>query len=434
MLKTSASGTAEQDNVRQRNRYRIIATLRGKASASQREIGDETGLSAATVSSITKELLADEIIIVAEPAVADKQRGRPKVRLALNGTRASVCTIFFQLNAVTARLVNYAGLTLTEVIIPLAGTLVDAEQKDHSTGFTRSEIQHVLLDAIEQIAVSQPPHHGPLLQVAVGFQGVADVAGRSILWSPITAERDLPVCDWVETRFDVPCSVANDCDMIVRGLTHQNHDLYGDNFGAVLLSYGVGMGLFLRGEIVNGTRSSGIELGHMTYEPNGALCRCGNSGCVEAYAADYAILRTASNQPADTPPSQVTKQMDLKAVAKAALAGDKKALSAVQQAGAAVGTSLASLFALVDAFPVAIVGHSSALFSLIEPAIVKALSTAPGFNPEGSYALHHVESDTALVNTGCMLAALRAQDEAFAHRSAKVHKLDYDNALLLAGE
>ncbi len=59
------------------------------------------------------------------------------------------------------------------------------------------------------------------------------------------------------------------------------------------------MGLVLKGELFTGTQSSGGEFGHMMHRPDGALCRCGRRGCVEAYAGNYAIWRSAE-QPART--------------------------------------------------------------------------------------------------------------------------------------
>ncbi|MEL7229467.1 MAG: ROK family transcriptional regulator [Pseudomonadota bacterium] len=431
------SPTSGIEDVRGANRHRIITALRQLGSTSQRELGRETGLSAATISSITKELMGDDVVVVAPHEKAEKGRGRPTVKLALNGKRATVCTVFFQLQNVTARVVDYTGQTLAEDIMTLDGAPVEASATEQ-TGFSRQAIRDVLFDSIGRVLWRIGPHQPAVDFIAVGFQGVADVAGRTVLWSPITAQRDLPICDWIENRFGVTCKVANDCDMIVMGLAYEQGDRYRENFGAVLLSYGVGMGLHLRGEIINGTRSSGVEFGHMTYIPDGALCRCGNRGCVEAYSADYAIARAAAGLSPDTLPSAVPSPVSLNSIADAALDGDEKAQKALRMAGAAVGTALASLYALVDAFPVAIVGRSAALFDLMKPAITAALDTAPGVNPAGSQTVHHVEDDAALVNAGCMLAALQAQDDAFAHRrlpdAAGQRKNQAQEPLPLAGE
>ena len=62
----------------------------------------------------------------------------------------------------------------------------------------------------------------------------------------------------------------------------------------VFIGYGVGMGLILNGQVYHGPTGAAAEFGHMNHLPGGPLCRCGRRGCVEAYAADYSILRWAS--------------------------------------------------------------------------------------------------------------------------------------------
>ncbi|MEM9734022.1 MAG: ROK family protein [Pseudomonadota bacterium] len=436
MINTLSNAGGSED-IRVTNRNRFIAALRALGSASQRQLGNETDLSAATISSITNELMADDVVVVAPAKKTAKGRGRPTLRLALNGKRATVCTVFFQLQNVTARVLDYTGQTLAEEMIALNGAPVGSSTTEEN-GLNRATIQDVLFGAIERVLEKIPPQQPPVDFIAVGFQGVADVAGRTVLWSPITAEQELPICAWIEKRFSVSCSVANDCDMIAMGLAQEHGDRYQENFGAVLLSYGVGMGLHLRGQIINGTRSSGIEFGHMTYIPDGALCRCGNRGCVEAYAADYGIARTAANLPPGLPLSALPSPKPLDDIAAAAQAGDERAMEALRLAGAAVGTALASLYALVDAFPVAIVGRSATVFDLMKPAIMAALDTAPGVNPRGSQTVHHVEDDVALVNAGCMLTVLQAQDDAFARRRLRTeadHRTNKaEEPLPLAGE
>ena len=84
----------------------------------------------------------------------------------------------------------------------------------------------------------------------------------------------------------------------------RSHDpeRYRNDFIAILLSHGIGMGMVLRGELFTGTQSSGGEFGHMIHRPGGALCRCGRRGCIEAYAGNYAIWRNAQGMPEDSPP------------------------------------------------------------------------------------------------------------------------------------
>ena len=240
-----------------------------------------------------------------------------------------------------------------------------------------------------------------------------DVGGASVLWTPVCSQRDIPIKSWLQAHFGVPTFVANDCNMIALALNSRHPEKYGENFAAVLLAEGVGMGLFLRNRIVNGTRSSGVEFGHMTYVPGGATCRCGNRGCIEAYAGDYAIARHASGSPDDTPPSSLFDAPDLGAIGDAARAGDEMALGAIEAAGAAIGTGLASLYALVDRFPVVLVGRGTEVFDLMETAIRAALGKAPGESPEQRVDIDCYLDERPLVREGCAISALVVQGRDF---------------------
>ncbi len=70
-----------------------------------------------------------------------------------------------------------------------------------------------------------------------------------------------------------------------------------EDFLVVTVEAGVGLGIVLGGRIYRGTRGCGAEFGHMKVQIDGALCRCGQRGCLEAYVADYALLREAALRP-----------------------------------------------------------------------------------------------------------------------------------------
>ena len=113
-----------------------------------------------------------------------------------------------------------------------------------------AEIRQALFNCIEAVLQPEGKNSTNLSRISVGFQGVADVAGTTILWSPICRERDIPIKAWLEEHFSVPSNVANDCDMIAQALTWRDPETYGENFATILLAHGVGMGLLLRKEIV----------------------------------------------------------------------------------------------------------------------------------------------------------------------------------------
>jgi predicted NBD/HSP70 family sugar kinase len=402
------------DDVRKRNRRRVLAAVRRAGVASRTDIGRTTGLSAATVSAITSNLIAERVLMLpAKGKASATGRGRPKVALVVNPEAALVGTVIFQLNSVSALVIDYSGTVVAEHAAAIDTFTAGLDDIHHAL---TNCLQQALQQTMKQSADSRSRH---LAHIAVGVQGVTDVGGTMMLWSPITAQRDLPIKAWLEDHFEAPTHVSNDCDMIALALNWREPERYGDNFAAVLLAHGVGMGLFLRGGLINGTRSSGTEFGHMTYIPGGAACRCGGRGCIEAYAGDYGICRSARGEPEDTAPPGLLDSPDIDAIATRARDGNATAIAAIQQAGAAIGTGLANMFALTDPFTVVLVGKGTTAFDLMEGPMRKAMcGTKAGF-PAEDVTIDCFPDEQPLLREGCAISALLVQDNRIAKRRSR---------------
>lgn len=392
------------DDMRKGNRRRILGVMRRKANLSRTDIQRETGLSAASVSAITSNLI-DEGILVSPRAQRSSGagRGRPKVALALNSEVAIVGTIIFRHNIVLATVADFNGNSIGEH----ATEFVTAQATPKEI---RTSLETCLKTALNQSG--QPST--ALKRISVGVQGVINISGSTMIWSPISNQTDLPIKSWLEKAFKAPTHISNDCDMISRALNWRDPVRYGKNFAALLIADGVGMGLFLRGELINGTRSSATEFGHMTYLPGGSLCRCGSHGCIEAYASAYAIHRNAKQEPENELPPALQYPRNIDDIVNAARSGDKNAANAIETAGDAIGTGIANIFALVDPFPIIIVGSGGAAIDLMEPPIRKALSATVAGKQEENIPIDCFTDETPLVREGCMINALLRQDEQIA--------------------
>ena len=105
------------------------------------------------------------------------------------------------------------------------------------------------------------------------------------------------------------------------------------------------MGIVLGDELYRGTRGCGAEFGHIKVELDGALCRCGQRGCLEAYVADYALLREAAVA-TDLSGSGDARSLD--ALFEAAKNGDAIAQSIFRRAGRIFAMGLANLVNIFD--------------------------------------------------------------------------------------
>ncbi|WP_018634279.1 ROK family transcriptional regulator [Neomegalonema perideroedes] len=393
---------ARPDDLRRQNRGLILAALRREGGLSRTELAARTRLSPASVSTISAALLAEGILEEEAPGSALK-RGRPQVALRPDPRAGTAVVLSVTLNQILARRIDYAGRPVAE-----------AARRFDSLAAPPGALLEATADAIRE-TLAQAPEARPPLRISLGVQGVTDAAGTRMIWSPVTHERDIPFAARLESEFAAPVFVANDCAAIVQGLRNREPQRYGGDFAAILLSHGVGMGLHLQGAPFLGARSSAMEFGHMVYQPEGALCRCGGRGCVEAYAGSYAILRRARGFSDQTPPESGEDHEAEAPLAALARAGPGPEREAFKAAGRAIGYGLRNLFTLLDPTPVALVGAGSLAFDLMEPEIRKALAGATGLAgglaAEGfEFRLH--PDEFSLILEGGAAAALRALDEA----------------------
>ncbi|MEL6297760.1 MAG: ROK family transcriptional regulator [Pseudomonadota bacterium] len=410
------AGTARPDDVRRHNRRRVLSAVRTRGPISRTELAGHLGLSHASVTAIASDLVGAGLLSAA-PVDPGRQaaRGRPKTSLSLDASAASVATVNLQLDTIRATIADYAGNEIGHAVSRIATRSARADR-------LRSAIGTALQEAMAKA--------GPALRrvgaVSVGVQGVADADGRTLLWSPITKVGDLPIADWIEDDFGVSAHVANDANLAATALAVADPARYGNSFAAILLAHGVGMGLYISGQALVGDVSSGGEFGHMIHAVGGARCRCGGSGCIEAYAGDYAIIRRAHGFAPDTAPVREVRPEALRAVADAALRGDADAIAAIDEAGTAIGVGLASLFALIDPVPVVLIGTSAMLAPQIEPPIRNALQTQMRPRREGgrrssavtladaAFDLAFLEDAGALIERGASEQALARLDDELA--------------------
>lgn len=153
-----------------------------------------------------------------------------------------------------------------------------------------------------------------------------------------------------EAYFDFPISLTNDANAAAMG-----ERIYGaakgvNDLAMVTLGTGLGSGFVVNGELVYGHDGFAGELGHVIVEKNGRLCGCGNRGCLETYASATGIVKTAKEFLKNSNDSVLSDlpEISSKAIADAALQGDKMALEIFDYTAEKLGFGLASMVAITS--------------------------------------------------------------------------------------
>ena len=257
--------------------------------------------------------------------------------------------------------------------------------------------------------------------LGVAFQGVVTNTSGNVVWSPIIQHKDMPWQSLLNERLNLPVSVNNDCYLVSEALSDYSQQQLGNSFATVLFSQGVGFSLHLKGTGFCGIESSALELGHLRFERNGALCRCGRYGCIEAYASDYGILRLATGESIEDDPLGRVNSEQISALSQAAISGDESASQAFAVAGAALGEGLLTVFTLFDTMPVALVGRTRAAFELMRPGLKSVLCDVAADVQYLDNHLHCFDDAEPLLQLGLTHNTLCILDDKFANTNLMVH-------------
>jgi predicted NBD/HSP70 family sugar kinase len=326
------------------------------------DLAERTGISRATVTSVTADLLLGGLIeeVPRESRSDEPSRGRPRVDLKIAGAA----------HLIAGLKVSDTGISL--VLMDFEGTHV----ADHESTMDRArQSADELAGAVEAGLVALTAKAGVKIAdvsgVGVGLAGVVDAGNRLVYWSPSLDKRNVDFATVLSSRIGIPVYLDNDANLVAMAeLTFgigKNHS----DFIVITIESGVGMGMVLGGQLYRGTRGCGAEFGHTKVQLDGALCRCGQRGCLEAYVADYALVREAASVGGVSPMMPTSQAVN--AILKAAKANDSTAKTVIERAGKMFAMGLANLVNIFDPELVILAGEQLQFDHLYADAVIEEM-------------------------------------------------------------
>ncbi|AVX05805.1 glucokinase [Maritalea myrionectae] len=318
-------------------RRAILSQIRKVGPLPRIELSEQTGISRATVTTITAELLDHGLIeeIPVEPKSKDLKRGRPKVDLKIRGDIFHVAGIKLANKSISIGICDFEGNLVSEYWSALPQTIYD-----------EGELLATLTAELENATRATNLTLADLSAVGLGLAGIVDVVEGVVRWSPSLTTRNVKLRDALSQRLGKPVFIDNDANLVAKAEQYFGRGKNVSDFIVVTIENGVGMGIVLNNQLYRGTRGCGAEFGHTKVHLDGALCRCGQRGCLEAYVADYALLRelaVGTDMVGSADPAE-----DMAALIEAAKAGDKTANSVLDRAARMFAMGLANLVNIFD--------------------------------------------------------------------------------------
>ncbi len=221
-------------------------------------------------------------------------------------------------------------------------------------------IEGVILDTMAQTDA----HRREFIGVGVGAPGPLDRERGVVIVAPNLGWRDFPLRDRITERLGLPATLDNDANCATVGEWWQGAARGGRNVVGMTIGTGIGGGLIIDGQLFHGSSDVAGEIGHTTIDLNGRHCKCGNYGCLEAYASGPAIATRAREvlvreESASILPSMVSGRLDTitaETVYDAAKKGDAVANEIVRDTARYLGAGVANLLNIFNADVVVIAG------------------------------------------------------------------------------
>lgn len=277
----TTSGALRKSALRQANERLILSVIRQNPSVSRADIVRITGLSPSSVTFIVKRLKREKIVW--EEQLNNLSRiGRRPTALRLRGSARVAIGVEITPSGARIATADLNDTDLGQKTVPWSSNSDVFFEKVHSAVRTLLE----------------PLAPGQALGVGVALPGTIDriagkiIAAENLGWFGVDAgdrlRRNLRVPFYFENAAKL--SALAEMWFADRGASPLR------NFVSVIARGGVGTGVIVNGQILQGATSAAAEFGHLSLYPDGRKCPCGNVGCWEQYASDLALCRAYAEE------------------------------------------------------------------------------------------------------------------------------------------
>jgi predicted NBD/HSP70 family sugar kinase len=265
-------------DLRRENRAAVLWSLYLSQPRSRQELGVATGLSAASVTNVIRELIDEGVVI--ETGLAESDGGRPRTMLGMNPQYGYVIGVDI---GETRTRVELFDLTMTErakAEYPLD------QAAEHDVAVVVGQIA----SGLDTVLAGSELDREIILGVGVGVPGIIERGAEVLVHGQTYGWDAVPLGKLLRAHTDLPLRFDNGAKTMGRAELWFGAGRGAENAVMILIGSGVGASLICGGTTYQGATSSAAEFGHVTVAAGGRKCRCGALGCLEAYVGAAAIL------------------------------------------------------------------------------------------------------------------------------------------------
>jgi predicted NBD/HSP70 family sugar kinase len=315
----------------------VFRLIRERTATSRAELGRHTGLSRTAVAARVTALIETGLVQEGAPPGSSSGVGRPAARLAFDASAGIV-------------LCAAIGRSRTQVgVVDLAGEIVAETEIAQEIGLGPDELLPRVVGALAETLGRARRDVAAVKGVGVSIPGTVDQEHGCSLDSPIMSGwHEVPMAPYFAELTPATVHVENDTNVIALS-ERDGHLATAPDALIIKASTGFGAGIVTGGVLQHGALGAAGEIGHVKYPPaKGLACRCGETGCLEAVAGGWALVRDLRAVGVDVD--------HVRDVVTLAMAGDQPARRAVRRSGRHLGSVLATAVTLLNPATVVVGG------------------------------------------------------------------------------
>ncbi|KJL22996.1 N-acetylglucosamine repressor [Microbacterium oxydans] len=323
----------------------VFADLLKHGPVARVTVAQRTGLSQAAVTKAVNRLDLRGLISTHDAAPSSAP-GRPVQPISVIEDAQISIGVTLRVDEIIAVATTIRANVIHSIHRPLASIAVDS-----------------VVDAIDEVVGAIVDALGPdadrVIGVGVGVSGDVDKEHGVVRDSPRLNWSQVDLGALLAPRMPFPVVIENDVRALAIAEEWFGIGVDTHSFAIVTIGAGIGCGLYVNGDVVDGALGVSGELGHLPLATTGERCTCGRRGCVETVASSAAILgriRAAKRKPSLT-------MQDAVALGRA---GDEDAVAAFEAAGSMIGLAIATMANLVGPGVVLVAGEAVTNYDLFE--------------------------------------------------------------------
>jgi predicted NBD/HSP70 family sugar kinase len=330
----------------------IYALIRDRRAITRAEIRQLTGLSRTAVTARVAALAARDLVIEREQAPSTG--GRPATYLTFNADAGVVLSAAI-------------GRSRTRLAVcNLAGDILASTDIDQSPGLGPDDLMPDIVKRLDALLDDSGRRDDRIYGVGVSLPGTVDQQRGCSLDSPIMTGWDgVPLPPYFAELTDAPVILDNDVNVIASVERRGDRAAF-DDLLVIKASTGLGAGIIAGGSLQRGAVQAAGEFGHnKTPAAEGVPCRCGDTGCLEAIAGGWALVRALQNE--GRPVGHLRDIVEL------ANSGDADARRMIRDSGRHVGEVLAAAVNLLNPAVLVVAGDMAGAYDVFVAGLRETL-------------------------------------------------------------